>query len=1173
MTSTSQTTGFKVLLQSYRSSTENFKCQAWDYSGLAWNDKATVQASLDTDYNFDLATNERSSSLNEVKLRFVDVTQTGDTASDTLYVDVCKVNRVEKGYALEVEMTASSVNQYGNEQLKIKAYTSAETFYVYVYNWTTSSYDTNKITITATSNTLYTYNLIMAHHRSGTQSVKIEFVDANAQASDTVQDTLYLDLSVVSWVHSDPLITQYGAIPSTVNLGDSISFFATYTDLDNEAPSYVRVHIDSTDYDMLQNETGDTTYFDSKAYYYSTTSLTGGLHDYFFKVKDANSNEVTTSSAQVTVNRAPTLTQDGVTPTTGNNGDTFSFFVLYTDLDGNFPSYLKVHVDSTDYDLIENSSGDVDVTDGKAYYYSKGMSGGSHTYFFKTKDYLSSEVSTTSKGLEVNNAPTLSSFSRLPVDPVYINTQVTFSVVYTDIDGDLPSTIKWRETGLSNLTMTESNPADGDVTDGKQYEISMYLSHNLHTYDFGASDGMLWTSGGSDSITIQNRAPTIDNKIVDDHEYRNTYWEYDYAYTDLDGDSVVFEKSTNASFLSINSVTGLLYGTTSDPVSWYDVTVWCNDSYSGTDNDYFKLYVDNRAPVIANGPGTDPATYRNTAWYYGFNFTDADSDSVAWARTGETCLTIASDGNLSGTTPDTPGNYPFTIWCNDSYSGGDTYAFTLHVNNRVPVIISSGNTTQQEATYLAYHILASDDDGDPLSYALSTNATWAVLSGSWVNGTASGVGWYELTVWTNDSYSGSDSKHWHLTITPAYLNNPPYFTSTPTYSVANNSAYYYDANAVDPEEDPITYGLTTNCPNLEINPSTGVVSGTPNKAGDYYSNVTASDGINPPSYQNYTLYVTSAPPTFTNSPVETWQNNTFYSYDANVSDPENEYLIFGLEGNCTGFLSIHATMGYVNGTIPNMGWWHLNVSVFDGYNTIWQNATLTALNTNPSFTSSPVTSAQKGVPYYYNANAEDINNDAITFSLSEGPGWLFVDAVTGEVEGTATDYGVFNIKLRAFDGIAYCWQNYTITVPNAPPSFSSSPILVGEVGRNYSYQANATDPEDDQLRYFLDQAPPWLFVGEYTGFLEGTPTGAGSWDVQLQVFDGYSYVWQNWTILVTQPEDEILNPPTSRDPSTSPVPEVLSFEFLGFLLAISLSLIVLSFALIKKSKERRRRKK
>lgn len=1181
VTSTSQTTGFTVLCNGYRNGdTESVTVQAWNYTSMAWVTKTTISAGSDTDYNFNLlgwAANCERSSGNVVLLRFMDASG-GDATQTTVFLDVLKIKRVEQGYALEVEMTATSVNQYGNEQLKVKGYTSAETFYVYVYNWTSSSYDTNKITITATSNTMYTYNLIMAHHRSGTQSVKIEFVDANAQASDTVQDTLYLDLSVVSWVHSDPSITQYGAIPSTVNLGDSISFFATYTDLDNEAPSYVRVHIDSTDYDMLQNETGDTTYFDSKTYYYSTTSLTGGLHDYFFKVKDANSIEITTSSAQVTVNRAPVLTQDGVTPATGNNGDTFSFFVLYTDPDGNLPSYLKVHVDSTDYDLIENSSGDVDVTDGKAYYYSKGMSGGSHTYIFKTKDYLSSEISTTSKGLEVNNAPTLSTFSRLPVDPVYINTELTFSVIYTDIDGDLPSSIKWRETGVSNLTMTESNPADGDVTDGKQYEISMYLSHGLHTYDFGASDDMLWTSGGSDSITIQNRAPTIDNKLGDTNEYRNTYWEHDYASTDLDGDSMIWEKSTNANFLNLNSGTGLLYGTTSDPVGWYDVTVWCNDSYGGSDSDYFKFYVDNRIPVITNGPGSDPSSYRNTAWYYVFDATDADTDEVGWERSGEIWLAIDSSGNLSGTTSDTPGSYAFTVYANDSYGGSDDYGFMLHVNNRAPVIGSTGNTSQTEGTYLAYHILANDDDSDVLSYSLSTNAVWASISGAWVNGTASGITTYEFTIWANDSYGGSDSDHWHLTVEPATENLAPYFVSEPVTNWPNNTGYLYNVNAVDPEGQPLYYDLFGDIIALgfcTIGHDTGQITGLPYLIGDFSAEVSVSDGVNV-AWQNWSLHVYTNTPVIDSTPIETWQNGTNYLYEIHAHDPENEVLTWGLEGNCTFFLILDGQTGNdtnLTGPITGMGWWNVNVSVFDGYTVRWQNFSLTALNTKPSFTTSPVTSAERGVPYYYNADAEDLNNDTITFSLVEEPGWLFVDEITGEVEGTPTDYGVFSIKLRAFDGITYSWQNYTIIAPNAAPSFSSSPIPEGEVGRNYSYQANATDPEDDQLSYFLAEAPPWLFVGEYTGLLEGTPTGAGSWGVQLKVFDGYSYVWQNWTILVTQAQDEVPDSLGPRNPTTSLIPETLSIELLGFLLALSLSLIVLFIALMKKSKQRRRRKK
>lgn len=1054
--STAQTTGYQVLCQGYRSASENFNVQAWNYTSGAWVTKVTVNSASDTDFNFNLlgwAANCERSTGNVVQLRLIDVTGS-DTTQDTLYLDLLKIRRIEQGYQLDVVDTCTVAAQYGNITLRIKAYTTGEQFNVNVWNYTSSAYDTNKLAITSLSNAWQTtIDLCDTHHRS-TQTVKVQFVDATAAASDQVQDTLYLDVLWVTRYHTNPSISAYGRVAANPNLGDTITWWMTYSDYDNEAPSsgYPKVHVDSTDYSMTENGT-DTVYWDGKLYHFTKDDLAGGAHTYYFIAKDANSIEITTAETPFKVNRNPTLTVDAVTPATGSNGESFSFYVTYTDADGDPPSYLEVNIATIDYVMVTNGTGT--YLTGAPYHYEKAMAGGTHAYYFKTKDANGTEVSTTPKNLDVNNAPILSSFSRLPGNPVYINTELTFSIIYTDIDGDVPSSIKWRETGVSNLTMTESSPGDTDVTDGKQYEISMYLSHGLHSYDFGTSDGMLWISGGSDSITVQNRAPTIDNKLADTNEYRNTYWEHEYAATDLDGDGMTWEKSTNASFLSLNSGTGLLYGTTSDPVGWYDVMVWCNDSYGGSDSDHFKLYVDNLIPVITNGPGADPSDHRNSAWYYVFEATDADTDTIGWERSGLAWLTIDSSGNLSGMTSDTPGSYAFTIYANDSYGGSDSYAFTLHVNNRVPLISSSGNTTQTEGTYLAYHILASDDDGDLLSYAMSTNASWTSISGSWVNGTATGVGWYEFDVWANDSYD-SDMEHWHLTVEAALENLAPYFTSEPICNWPNNTGYLYNVEAVDPESQPLYYDLFGDIVTegfCTIDHETGQITGIPHKIGDFSANISVFDSVNT-AWQNWSLHIYTNMPIIDSTPIETWQNGTAYLYEVHAHDPENETLAWVLEGNCTPFLMIDATVGNITnitGSVPSMGWWYVNVSVFDGYNVVWQNFTLTALNTAPSFTTSPVISGEKNVSYYYNANAEDLNNDTLTFSLVEEPGWIFIDEVTGEVEGTPTEYGVFSIKLRIFDGIVYSWQNYTLTIPAPEPPVppivppEQSPSLIGVI--------------------------------------------------------------------------------------------------------------------------------
>jgi len=454
-----------------------------------------------------------------------------------------------------------------------------------------------------------------------------------------------------------------------------------------------------------------------------------------------------------------------------------------------------------------------------------------------------------------NAAPELSEMGSN--SPKYIAETAEFWAIYTDEDNDPPEYM--RVVIDSNpLAMTKNNSGDTDYTDGcAYYYTTTSLTHGDHPYYFATKDAThSEVTGGSSTFTIGNRAPTITNKFVDDHEWRNTYWEYDYAYEELDGDSVVFEMTTNGTFLNINSASGLVYGTTSDPVAWYSTTVWCNDSYGGSDSDSFILYVDNREPTITNGPGSHIDQWQNVAWYYDFDATDPDTDVISWGRAGESWLSIDSDGNLSGTTPHVPGTYPFTVYANDSYGGQDTYAFDLHVNNRDPVITSSANTTQLTGTYLQYHILYSDPDGDTVGLEFQTESPDIILAGDYIQGSCVTPGIYHNKLWANDTHGASDLQEWDLEVG----NDAPYITTVPTTTGTNNTAYTYDADAVDNEtQGSLVWDIETNCTDLDIDPNSGLVSGTPTSLGWFYVNVTVSDGLNE-DYQNYTLTIEEDPP-------------------------------------------------------------------------------------------------------------------------------------------------------------------------------------------------------------------------------------------------------------------------------------------------------------------------
>lgn len=1121
VTSTGQTTSYMVYCQGYRSASENFLVNAWDYNSLSWNLKATINSGSDTDFNFDLTANERDSGSNEVKLQIVDADSDG--VQDTVYFDVLKIRRIEIGYALDIDMTCTTSPTYGNITLRIKGYTSAEQFNVNVWNYSSSSYDTGKLSITSLSNTWQTtIDLVDASHRSGS-SVKIQFTDETSYTSDTTADSLYLDVVWVTRYYTDPTITAYGASPPVVTEAEAIVFFLTYTDYDNQAPSagYPKVHIDTSDFTMTENNSGDTTYVDGKLYYFSKADLSGGTHDYYFIVDDAQSGEVTTAPAQVTVNRKPTLSGDTVLPATGNSGQTFSFKVTFTDQDGDLPSYIKAVIDASEYDMVEDDAEDTNTVDGKGYHYDKALGGGNHPYYFKTSDVYSGNVQTTEKNVYVNNLPALSGYGRTPADPVYVTTDLNFTVTFTDSDNDLPTIVKWRENGgsVQNITMVAVDPDDLTTTDGKQYCLFDFnLGHGSHDYDFWAADSGGGVSGGSNSITIQNRAPVITNKFVDDHEWRNTYWEYDYSYSEDDGDSVGFEMSTNATFLNINSGSGLVYGTTSDPVGWYSVTVWCNDSYGGSDSDEFILYVDNRVPVISNGPGATPSEWRNTYWEYDFDATDADTDTLNWERSGPSFLSInPSSGLIYGTTPDAPGNYGYTVWCNDSYGGSDYYDFTLSISNRVPVIGSSGNTTQTETTYLAYHILATDGDSDSLTYELSTNASWASISGEWVNGTATGVGWYDFTIWVNDTYD-SDYESWQLTVEEFISNLPPYFTSEPILNWPNNTGYLYDVDAVDPEEQSIYYDLFGDISDLgfcTIDHGTGQITGLPHIIGDFSANVSAFDGVNT-AWQNWTLHIYTNTPVFDSEPITEWQNGTLYQYMIVAHDPENEIISWGLEGNCTSFLAIFPLTGNVTnitGSITVMGWWYVNISAFDGFTIVWQNYTLTALNTAPSITSSPVLTGTPGVNYFYNLDATDINSDNLYYDIYEtDASWAVIDHSNGEVSGVPVLPGNYYINASVFDGLTTTYSNWTVTVslpgeePETPP-VDTDPSSSGPLAKfTYTIIGNKVIVEDTSIGEITRRQ--WSF-GDGFGSQESKLVHAylepGYYTISLTIWkDGYS---------------------------------------------------------------------
>jgi hypothetical protein len=175
-------------------------------------------------------------------------------------------------------------------------------------------------------------------------------------------------------------------------------------------------------------------------------------------------------------------------------------------------------------------------------------------------------------------------------------------------------------------------------------------------------------------------------------------------------------------------------------------------------------------------------------------------------------------------------------------------------------------------------------------------------------------------------------------------------------------------------------------------------------------------------------------------------------------------------------------------------------------------------NTAPSISGTPSTSVQTGSTYSFTPSAQDAQNDALRFTISNKPVWATFSSSTGRLTGTpgSTQAGSYsNIVIRVSDGrLASSLPAFAITVvaPAAPPApTNAAPVISGtpstavDAGKPYAFTPTASDANGDALGFSIAGKPVWASFNTATGALTGTPSSAqaGSYsNVSISVSDG-----------------------------------------------------------------------
>ena len=257
---------------------------------------------------------------------------------------------------------------------------------------------------------------------------------------------------------------------------------------------------------------------------------------------------------------------------------------------------------------------------------------------------------------------------------------------------------------------------------------------------------------------------------------------------------------------------------------------------------------------------------------------------------------------------------------------------------------------------------------------------------------------YTATLTLSD---GELSTSQEITVTITDIDDAaPMFTSSATFSVAENQTSIGVVTATDPDTDDSLIVYSVSGSELSINSSSGVL--TFNSAPDYetkssYSaTVTASDGTNT-SMQDIQVMITDVDETENRAPIFT--SNAIFNAAENqtsigtvtATDEDGDALSYSLSGTDASAISINSTSGMlVFNNAPDYEIktsYSVIVTVSDGSESASQTLNITILDVDdvaPVFTSDATFSAAENQTSIGTVTATDVDTDdsLIVFSVS-----------------------------------------------------------------------------------------------------------------------------------------------------------------------------------------------
>lgn len=749
---------------------------------------------------------------------------------------------------------------------------------------------------------------------------------------------------------------------------------------------------------------------------------------------------------------------------------------------------------------------------------------------------------TVTDGAPANTPPIIISQAQ---DRVTVGQSYRYDARAEDEDGD---SLTWRMTAGPPSAVLDAQTGVLVWTPAPD-EVGRTISFAIEV-----SDGRGGIHRQSWNVNVEDEEPLNDPPIIISTPGETAValqaYRYEAVAEDPNGDVLSWRLLEAPRDVEINASTGVvLWIPTAGDRGEHVIQIEVSDGQAST-RQRWTLTVNepvggNNPPAITTNPKT--RVYLGSSLSQNVRADDPDGDPLTWRLVAGPATALLEDRRITWTPAlgDLDRSHGFSVEVSDGRGGMDSLTWEVEVPNRAPEISSDPPLEAQSRQSYSYRASASDNDGgDILTWTLESAPDGMAVDPQtgriqWVPTDEQGSNSYLVVLVVTDSVGAEDRQSWELGVDEDPGNRAPVIRSRPETSVVAGEVYLYQVEAEDDDEDRLTYSLDADDhpAGMSIDPASGLVrwNAPLGLGGESVSFTVRVDDGNGLFDEQQTLLAVENPainqaPTFGREPAAEATVGELYEFRPRARDPEGDaYTVTLIQGppsaSCsdnrcntlswlptdTGRYSFKLLAEDSEGNISELAW---EVVVSDP-----------EPNGLPFFTSSPEPVARVGELYEYGAEADDPDDDELSYSLAVSPPGMTIDEESGEIrwQPTRQDLGFQQIVVQVSDGKGgVATQEYQLGVidegENAAPEISSEPGTEAYPTLQYSYQVVAEDADGDPLVFELKESPETMVIDEQQ-LITWTPSSeqAGSTHrVVLEVSDGPLTDSQIWEITVAE---------------------------------------------------------